>query len=69
MGGGFIEGKNKNTYVSCWRSKQMCSQAEYAKHIHSSKNILAWFCRFVNWRSLNSTQKNVGLSMMCYKIR
>lgn len=34
MGGGSIEGKNKNTSVSCWRSKQMCFHAEYAKHIH-----------------------------------
>ena len=35
MGGGSIESKNKNTSVSCWRSKQMCSRAEYAKHIHT----------------------------------
>lgn len=41
MGGGSIEGKNKNTSVSCWRSKQMCSRVEYAKHIHTSLNILA----------------------------
>ena len=41
MGGGSIEGKNKNTSVSCWRSKQMCSRAEYAKHIHTSSDILA----------------------------
>ena len=41
MGGGSIEGKNKNTSVSCWRSKQMCSHAEYAKHIHTSSDILA----------------------------
>ena len=41
MGGGSIEGKNKNTSVSCWRSKQMCSRAEYAKHIHTSLDILA----------------------------
>lgn len=41
MGGGVIEGKNKNTSVSCWRSKQMCFNAEYAKHIHFSLNILA----------------------------
>lgn len=32
--GGSIEGKNKNTFVSCWRSSQMCFHAEYAKHIH-----------------------------------
>ena len=41
MGGGSIEDKNKNTPVSCWRSKQMCSRVEYAKHIHTSLNILA----------------------------
>ena len=41
MGGGSIEGKNKNTSVSCWRSKQMCSRAEYAKHIYTGLNILA----------------------------
>ena len=41
MGGDSIEGKNKNTSVSCWRSKQMCSRAEYAKHIHTGLSILA----------------------------
>ena len=41
MGGGSIEGKNKNTSVSCWRSKQMCSRVEYAKHIYIYLNILA----------------------------
>ncbi len=41
MGGGSIEGKNKNTSVSCWRSKQMCSRVEYAKHIYTNLNILA----------------------------
>lgn len=39
--GGSIEGKSKNTSVSCWRSKQMCSRAEYAKHIHTGLNTLA----------------------------
>lgn len=41
MRGGSIEGKNKNTSVSCWRSKQMCSRVEYAKHIHSCLSMLA----------------------------
>ena len=41
MGGGSIEGENKSTSVSCWRSKQMCSRAEYAKHIHTSESMLA----------------------------
>lgn len=40
-GGGYIECTNKNTSVNCWRSKQMCSHAEYAKHIHISLSILA----------------------------
>lgn len=42
MGGGSIEGKNKNTSVSCWRSKQMCSRVEYAKHIQMDTVILAY---------------------------
>ncbi len=41
MGGGSIEGKNKNTSISCWRSKQMCFHAEYAKHIYTVLSILA----------------------------
>lgn len=41
MGGGSIECENKNTSVSCWLSKQMCSRAEYARHTHTGLNILA----------------------------
>lgn len=41
MGGDYIESKNKNTSVSCWRSKQMCFRVEYAKHIFILSNILA----------------------------
>ena len=42
MGGGSIEGKNKNTSVSCWRSNQMCFHAEYVKHIQMDTVILAY---------------------------
>ena len=42
MGGGSVEGKNKNTSVSCWRSNQMCFHAEYVKHIQTDTVILAY---------------------------
>lgn len=40
-GDDFIECKKKNTSVSCWRSKQMCSYLKYAKHIYTYLNNLA----------------------------
>lgn len=55
MGGGFIEGKNKNTSVSCWRSKQMCSRAEYAKHIQMNRIILAYSAAEVYWQNKQKT--------------
>ena len=55
MGGGFIEGKNKNTSVSCWRSKQMCFRAEYAKHIQMAKMILAYSAAEVYWQNKRKT--------------
>ena len=51
MGGGSIEGKNKNTSVSCWRSKQMCSRVEYAKHIQMGMVILAYSAVEVYWQN------------------
>ena len=55
MGGGFIEGKNKNTSVSCWRSKQMCFRAEYAEHIQMIKMILAYSAAEVYWQNKQKT--------------
>ena len=55
MGGGSIEGKNKNTSVSCWRSKQMCFRAEYAKHIQMTKMILAYSAAEVYWQNKQKT--------------
>ena len=48
MGGGSIEG-NKNTFVSCCSSKQMCSRSEYAKHTRDiySFSIIPSFCQLV----------------------
>ena len=55
MEGGFIEGKNKNTSVSYWRSKQMCFRAEYAKHIQMTKMILAYSAAEVYWQNKQKT--------------
>ncbi len=55
MGGGFIEGKNKNTSVSCWRSKQMCFRAEYAEHIQMTEIILAYSAAEVYWQNKQKT--------------
>lgn len=51
MGGGSIEGKNENTSVSCWSSKQMCFHAEYAKHIQGDMVILACYPTEVYWQN------------------
>lgn len=55
MGGGFLAGENKNTSVSCWRSKQMCSCAEYDKHIQINKVILAYSAAKVYWQNKQKT--------------
>lgn len=55
MGGGFIEGKNKNTSVSCWRSNQMCFHAEYVKHIQMYTVILAYSATEVYWQNKQKT--------------
>lgn len=58
MGGDFVDGRNKNTSVSCWRSKQTCFHAaEYAKHILSSKVILTYSAADVYWQNKQMTVK------------
>lgn len=51
MGDGSIEGKSENTFVSCWRSKQMCFHAEYAKHIQIDTIILAYYLTEIYWQN------------------
>lgn len=43
--------KNKNTFVSCCSSQQMCSRVEYAKHIPKVTVILAYSVVEVYWKN------------------
>ncbi len=43
--------KTKNTPVYCWRSKQICFNAEYAEHIQRNIVILAYSVAKVYWQN------------------
>ena len=44
----------KDTSERCWRSKQMCPSAEYAKHIQIGRVILAYSAAKVHAQNIKN---------------